>query len=130
MPGTLIIDPASFSAAIVMATAPKTVFGAGNVQDKNAAGVPKWTANVAVTYSPDGTGIAPPSEVLSVTITSTEDPGTSCPPGTSVTFDQLRAGISPPEKRDDGRVRGGRLWYSAAGIKPAQSWSRGKSDAA
>jgi len=130
MPGTLIVDPATFSAAIVMATGPKTVFGAGNVQDKNAAGVLKWTANVAVTYSPDGTGIAPPSEVLSVTITSSEDPGTSCPPGTPVAFDQLRAGVSAPEKRDDGRVRGGRLYWMAAGIKPAQSWSRGKSDAA
>lgn len=129
MPGTLIVDQASFSTAIVMATSPKTVFGAGNVQDKNAAGVLKWTANVAVTFAPDGTGIAPGSEVINVTIASNEDPGVSCPPGTTVAFDQLRAGTTPPEVREGGRVRGGRLWFSAAGIKPAQ-WSGRKDNAA
>jgi hypothetical protein len=33
----------------------------------------------------------------------------------------LRVGVSAPEKRDNGTIRGGRLWYSAAGLRPASA---------
>jgi len=126
---TFIVDLATFASAITMGTAPKDVFGQPGTQDRTAAGLPKWSAAVAVSYAPDANGMTAPAEVLTVSIASNEDPGTSCLPGTAVTFDQLRAGLNPPEKRDNGTIRGGRLWYSAAGIRPAQSWSK-KSDAA
>jgi hypothetical protein len=134
MPGTLVVDPATFTSAIVMATAPKNVFGSDR-QDVTAGGEKKWQAQVAVSYAPDQYGIVSPAEVLPVSIAG-EDPGVACPPGTPVTFDGLRAGVSSPEQRErkDGngmRVVGGKLFYSAKGIKPAQqqSWSK-KSDAA
>lgn len=128
MPGTLIVDPATYASAIVMATAPKLVFQSDQ-QDVTKNGERKWTAQVAVSYAPDPSGITSPAEVLSISVVG-EDPGIACPPGTSVTFDQLRAGLNPPEKRDNGTIRGGRWWFSAAGIRPATSWSSKKSDAA
>lgn len=130
MPGTFIVDPATFASAIMMATAPKVVFGSQTgEQDVTRAGERKWSAQVAVSYTPDPSGVVSPAEVLIVSVAG-EDPGITCPPGTTVTFDQLRAGLNPPEKRDNGTIRGGRLWYSAARIAPAQSWSGRKSDAA
>jgi hypothetical protein len=129
--GTLIVDPSTFTSAIVMATAPKLVFGTQTGEhDTNAAGVLKWTAQVAVSYAPDSNGMTAPAEVLNVSVAADTDPGITCPPGTSVTFDQLRVGLNPPEKRDNGTIRGGRLWYSAAGIRPAVASYRAKSDAA
>jgi hypothetical protein len=125
---TFIVDPATFASAIVMATAPKEVFGQPGNQDVNAQGEKKWTAQVAVSYAPDQNSMTAPAEVLNVSVAG-EDPGVACPPGTPVSFDRLRAGLNPPEKRDNGTIRGGRLWYSAAGIRPVQSWSK-KSDAA
>lgn len=134
MPGTLIVHPATFNKAIVITVGIKPVYGTENVQDKSSTGVPKWTAAVAVTYNPDPTtGITSPSEVLQVTITSPDDPAGTCPEGTVVTFDQLRAGLNPPEKRENGSIRGGRLYYSAAGLKLAVSSGstyRPKTDAA
>jgi hypothetical protein len=132
MPGTLLVDPSTFQSAIVMAVAPKEVFGQPGVQDKNSAGVLKWQAAVAVSYVPDPAGgMTAQSEVLQITITSNTDPGANCPLGTQVTLDQLRVGLSPPEKRDNGSIRGGRLWFSAAGLRPtATTYRSSKSDAA
>ena len=133
MPGTLIVDAATFTSAIVMATAPKLVFGTDR-PDVTNSGEKKWSAQVAVSYAADQYGIVSPAEVLSVSIVG-EDPGVACPPGTQVQFDGLRAGVSAPEQRErkDGngtRVVGGKLFYSAKAIKPAQqAWNK-KSDAA
>jgi hypothetical protein len=137
MPGTFAVDTAAtYTSAIVMATGPKEVFGQAGRQDVTASGEKKWQAQVAVSYHPDPNGIVNPAEVIAVSMVG-EDPGPACPPGTAVTFDQLRAGVSAPEQRErkDGngtRVVGGKLFYSAKAIKPApaqQSWSK-KSDAA
>ncbi len=134
MPGTLIVHPDTYTSAIVMATAPKEKFGETGVQEITKNGEKKWTAQVAVGYAADQYGITSPAEVLNVGIVG-EDPGITCPPGTPVTFDGLRAGVSSPEQRErkDGngmRVVGGRLFYSAKAIKPAQqAWNK-KSDAA
>jgi hypothetical protein len=131
MPGTLVISTeATFASAICMGVIPREVFGQPGVQDKTSAGVPKWTAGVAVSYHPDPAGgMTPQSEVLNITIASTEDPGKACPPGTAVAFDQLRVGVSAPEARGDGRIRGGKLYYSAVAIRPVSAGFR-KNDAA
>jgi hypothetical protein len=134
MPGTVIVDPASFTSAISMGAVPREVFGEPGTQEKTKDGTPKWTVGVAVSYAADPNGITAASEVLNITVVSADNPGTACPAGTAVQFDQLRVGTSAPEQkqRADGstRVSGGRMYWSAAAVKPAQSWSRGKSDAA
>lgn len=135
MPGTFVVNTeATYGSAIVMATGPKEVFGQPGTQDVNRDGLKKWTAQVAVSYLPEPSGMTNPAEVLSVSLLG-DDPGVSCPPGTPVTFDQLRAGASAPEQRErkDGngtRVIGGKLFYSAKALKPVQTWSGRKSDAA
>lgn len=133
MPATLIIDPATYTSAIVMATQAKEIFGQPGTQDVNAQGEKKWSAQVAVSYAADANGIVSPAEVLNISLVG-EDPGITCPPGTQVTFDTLRAGVSAPEQRErkDGngmRLVGGRLFYSCKTLRPVQSWSK-KSDAA
>ena len=135
MPGTFAVDTAAtYTSCIVMATAPKEIFGQPGTQDVNRDGLKKWQAQVAVSYHPDPNGIVSPAEVLAISLLG-DDPGVGCPPGTQVTFDGLRAGVSSPEQRErkDGqgtRVVGGKLFYSAKAIKPAQqAWNK-KSDAA
>ena len=114
MPGTFVIShPDTFTAAFLMSTAPKPAFGEDR-QDADKDGQPKWLAEVAVTFTP-ANGMKPISEVLTVTITGA-DPGRSIQVGSPVQFDGLRLGINPPEKRENGTIRGGRLWYSAAGL--------------
>jgi hypothetical protein len=135
MPATVLVDPATFTSAISMGALPREVFGQQGVQERTKDGLPRWTVGVAVSYAPDAYGITAPSEVLNIGVVSAEDPGLTVPPGTAVTFDGLRVGASAPEQRErkDGsgmRVVGGRMFWSAASIRPAQSWSRGKSDAA
>jgi hypothetical protein len=39
-------------------------------------------------------------------------------PGTSVEFADLRCGVSAPEKRENGRVVGGKLWFQASAVRP------------
>lgn len=131
MAGTFAVDcAATFAAALLMSSAPKTKFGT-QVQDVSAAGVPKWTVEAAVTFLAQE-GMRPVSEVIALTVTSPADPGQGIPPGTLVVFDGFRVGISAPEKNDRGGIRGGKFWYQAAAIRPANAnvRSRGGENAA
>jgi hypothetical protein len=128
-----IVDTqATFASAISMGVIPREVFGQPGVQEKTSAGVPRWTAGIAVSYNPDpGTGMTPPAEVLNITINAAEDPGLACPPGTAVTFEILRGDVSAPQAKPNGRVSGGKLYWSVLHLAPAVSSSfRSKSDAA
>jgi hypothetical protein len=120
MPGTLAIDaPNTFEAALLMASGPKPKFGAGTGEvSTNAAGVPQYQLQVAVTYLPGPSG-RKVSEVISVTVAASQDPARDIAPGTPIMFDGLRCGVTEPEARDNGKVRGGRVWFTAAGIRPA-----------
>lgn len=135
MPGTLIVDSSTFTSAISMGALPREVYGQPGVQERTKdTNLPKWTVGVAVSYAPDIYGMTAPSEVLNISVIAADDPGSACPPGTPVTFDTLRVGVSVPEQRErkDGngtRVTGGKMFYSAAAIKPVPAWSK-KSDAA
>jgi hypothetical protein len=119
MPGTFAVDhPNTFAAAFLMSASPKPKFGdPTGAQEAAADGQPKWLAEVAVTFLSQG-AMKPISEVLTVTITGA-NPATSIQVGSPVLFDGLRVGVNPPEKRDNGTIRGGRLWYSAVGLRSA-----------
>jgi hypothetical protein len=121
MPGTLAIDAANtFAAALLMSAGPKPKFGSTTGEiSVNAAGIPQYQAEVAVTYLAEP-GRRPVSEVITVTITAPSDPTKDLAPGSPVMFDGLRAGVSQPEARDNGKgIRGGRMWFSASGIRSA-----------
>lgn len=128
MPGTFAIDTEqTFAAALLMSAGPKLKFGEA-VQDVSAAGVAKWTLEVAVTFRTEP-GMRPVSEVISVTVTAPSDPAQGVMPGAPVALDGFRVGISPPEKNDRGGIRGGKFWYQASGVRTA-GHARAKSDAA
>jgi hypothetical protein len=118
MPGTVTVDVrATFAAMILMGIAEKMKFGTDQ-PEISATGERKYTAEVAVTYHAEN-GMKPVSEVISVTITGGDHNAIlGIPPGSVIGVDRLRCGVSAPEKRDDGRVRGGKLYWMAASIRP------------
>jgi hypothetical protein len=120
MPGTFVVDATNtFSAALFMASNPKLKFGSKTgEQEMSAAGLPKWGVQAAVTFHALN-GMQPISEVITITVESPSDPCQGFPPGTPVFFDGFRVGISPPERNDKGGIRGGKAWYQAGSIRPA-----------
>jgi hypothetical protein len=118
MPGTIHVNTdATFATMILMGIAEKTKFGT-DVPEVSALGEKKYTAEVAVQYRAEGT-MRPVSEVISATITGPGPDILSIPPGSPVELAGLRCGVSAPEKRDDGRLRGGRLYFMASSIRVA-----------
>ena len=119
MPGTFIIDTGrTFTAALLMASAPKLRFQSTE-QDVTANGEPKWEVQAALTWRADN-GMRPMAEVVSVTIPGGSDPAAGIPVGSPIEFDELRVGISSPERTDKG-VRGGKPWYQAASVRALNS---------
>lgn len=119
MAGTFAVDTAAtFMSAVLISSGPKIAFGQ-NTQEQNAAGVPKWVAEVAVTFSPTAPNMAPQSELIKVTVTAPQNPGDGLNPGTPVQLEGLRVGISAPENGQNGKIRGGKPWYSATGFRSA-----------
>lgn len=117
--GTITVNAeATFQAAILMSAAQKNKFGTDE-PDITVNGERKYSAEVAVTYRQEpGSPMKAVSEVLSVTVTGS-DPSMGCPPGSAVMFENLRCGVSAPEKRDNGRISGGRLYWMASGVRAA-----------
>ncbi len=116
MPGTMTIStPETFASVIFMGSGPKQEFGTDR-QAISASGERKWEVQCAVTFHAEY-GMRPVAEVITVTVMGT-DPGAGIQPGTQVEFDHLRVGFSAPEKRENGRIAGGRPWYQANGVRP------------
>ena len=128
MAGTYMIDPArTFSTMILMSSGPRLKFGSATEQEVSAAGEKKWTADVAVTHHPAAPGMRAISEVISVVITGPpSDPGASIPQGSPVEFPDLRLGIMAPEQGETGRIRGGKPYFMASGIRAANGRPAGK----
>lgn len=118
MPGTFTIDtPRTFTTMILMGSAPKLKFGSTE-QDVSANGERKWQLEAAVTFHAQP-GMKPVSEVLPVTVTGPPtDPAAGIPPGSQVELADFRVGFSPPEHGEGTRIRGGRPWYQASGVRP------------
>lgn len=128
MPGTLTVNAAqTFATMLLMSAAQKTKFGTDE-PDISKTGEKKWTVELAVTYLAEN-GMRPVSEVITCTVTGGDS--ITIAPGSMVEFDSLRCGVSTPEKRDNGRIAGGKLYWMGSGIRPATSYrSSAKADAA
>jgi hypothetical protein len=120
MSGTFAVDAAAtFTYVMFVNSMPKLKYGAATpTQETNAAGVPKWAVDLTVTFTPTLPGMAPESEVLTVTITDSVQPGQGLNPGAPVQLEGLRIGHNPPELTENKKIRGGKLWYNATGLKP------------
>jgi hypothetical protein len=120
MPGTYTVDTsATFAAALLMASAAKMKFGTDQ-QDMTANGERKWEIQAAVTFVSEY-GMRPVSEVISVSIPAGTDPAGSIAPGSAIEFERFRVGISAPERGQGDRIRGGKPWYQAAGVRAVQT---------
>jgi hypothetical protein len=119
MPGTIHVNAdATFATMILMSIGEKMRFGTDQ-PEISASGERKYTAELAVQYRPEN-GMRAVSEVITATITGGDHHAIlGIPPGSAVELAGLRCGVSAPEKRDDGRVRGGRLYFMASAIRPA-----------
>lgn len=120
MPTLAIDSQNTFATALYLSGGPKVKFGSQTGEISTTPdGIPQYSAEVAVTFIAEP-GRRAQSEVISVTIAAQQDPTRDLVPGSPVMFEGLRAGVSTPEARDNGKgVRGGRLYYSAAGIRAA-----------
>ena len=125
MPGMIVVDqPSTFSTPpLVMSVGPRLKFGTDQ-QDVTRSGERKWSVQVAVSYFPDY-GMRAVAEVIEVGLVGA-DPGVIVQPGMPVQFDRLRTGVTAPEKTDEGRVRGGRLYWSADAVHPFSGHGNGR----
>jgi hypothetical protein len=77
----------------------------------------KWTAQVVASLPSRWEAGRTDSEVLSVTVTCADDPTAMVAEGDMVVFDNLTVGVMPPEAGEGGRIRGGKLFWQATGIR-------------
>ena len=118
MAGTFVVDQAqSFVMCLLMQAGPKADFDNPDRQATDVNGVPKWEIQAAVTFTAEP-GRKPVSEVINVGITSIANPAEGLQPG-PIVFDGLRVGTTAPEAKSNGRISGGRFWYSAQGVRAA-----------
>lgn|SRR5215472_399246 len=77
----------------------------------------KWTVQVVASLPSRFDANRTDSEVLSVTVTSAEDPRDHIMEGEPVIFDGFTVGVMPPEKGEGDRIRGGKLFWQASGVR-------------
>jgi hypothetical protein len=119
MAGTLTVNTKqTFSAILLISATQKTKYGTDE-PDITKSGERKYAVECAVTYLAEN-GMRPISEVISVGLIGGDLP--TIAPGTPVEWDSLRAGVSAPEKRENGKgIAGGKLWWQGSGLRPVQA---------
>jgi hypothetical protein len=119
MPGTITVDVrATFSAMLLMGVSQRLKFGTDE-PDITKAGERKYECQVAVTYHAEP-GMRPVSEVLTIVVTGGDHAAIlGMTPGSAVEVDRLRQGVSAVERKEGGRVSGGRPYWMASSIRLA-----------
>ena len=119
MAGTITVNTKqTFAAMLLISATQKTKFGTDE-PDITKSGERKYAVEVAVSYLAEE-GRRPISEVISVGVIGGDLP--TIPPGTPVEWDVLRAGVSSPERKENGRgIQGGKLWWQGSGLRPVQA---------
>lgn len=124
------VDQAVFTRMMLVSIAPKTDRETG-VQYTTKDGLErKWVAEVVASMPSRFDATRSDTEVLAVTITSADDPMGKVSEGDQVWFDGFQAGVMPPEQGETGRIRGGKLFWTATGVQNravAGSGKRGES---
>lgn len=112
------VDQAAFIKFMVVSVEPKTDRDTGVQFTSRDGAEKKWTVQVVAQLPSRWDSGRTESEVLSVTVTCAEDPSAQVMEGDKVTFDNLTVGVMQPEKNEDtGRIRGGKLFYGATGVR-------------
>ena len=119
------VDQAAFTRAMLIAIEPKADRETG-VQYTSKDGLErKWNAQVVMSLPSKWDAGRTESEVVNVTLTMADDPRDQVAEGDPVLFDDLTVGVMAPTKDEDsGRIKGGRLFWQATGVRsrvPAKS---------
>ena len=115
------VDQAAFTRLMLVSLEPKLDRDTGVQFTSKDGAERKWVVQVVASLPSRWDSGRSESEVLSVTLTCAEDPSMQVMEGDKVWFDGLSVGVMPPEKNEDtGRIRGGKLFWGAVGIR-AQS---------
>jgi hypothetical protein len=115
------VDQAAFIKFMLISIEPKTDRDTGVQFTSKDGAERKWTVQVVAQLPSRWDSGRTESEVLSVTLTCAEDPSAQVMEGDRVDFDNLTVGVMPPEKNPEtDRIRGGKLFWGATGIR-AQS---------
>lgn len=109
------VDQAAYTKFMVVSVEPKSDPETGVQYTSKDGTQRKWNVQVVASkpspYDPARTE----NGVLAVTVTSAEDPKVT--EGELVEFAALTVGVSAPTKTDAGYIRGGRLFWTAAGVR-------------
>jgi hypothetical protein len=115
------VDQAAFTRLMLVSLEPKVDRDTGVQFTSKDGAERKWVVQVVASLPSRWDVGRSESEVLSVTLTCAEDPSSQVMEGDKVWFDGLSVGVMAPEKNEEtGRIRGGKLFWGAAGIR-AQS---------
>ena len=121
------VDQAAFTRLMLVSIEPKNDRETGVQYTNRDGSEKKWTVSVVASMPSRFDPARTDSEVLAVTVTTAADlSGIS--EGELVTFDGLAVGVMPPEKGENDRIRGGKLFWYAAGVRSRQLARAAKSE--
>lgn len=111
------VDQSAFTRLMLVEIAPKLDRETG-VQYTSKDGLQrKWTVQVVASMPSRWEAGRTDSEVLSVTVTCTDDPAMLAAEGDLLDFENLTVGVMSPEAGEGGRIRGGKLFWQASGVR-------------
>jgi hypothetical protein len=111
------VDQAAFIKFMVVSVEPKTDRDSGVQFTSKDGAEKKWTVQVVAQIPSRWDSGRTESEVLSVTVTCAEDPSVEVAEGDKVFFDNLTVGVMAPERGEGDRIRGGKLFFGATGVR-------------
>jgi hypothetical protein len=111
------VDQAAFTRLMLVEIAPKADRDTGVQFTSKDGSERKWTVQVVASLPSRFDITRTDSEVLAVTVTCADDPRDYVHEGDQVLFDGFTVGVMPPETTDAGRIRGGKLFWQASGVR-------------
>lgn len=111
------VDQAAYTKFMVVSVEPKVDRETGVQFTSKDGAERKWTVSVVAQLPSRWDPSRTESEVLAVTVTCTEDPSVVVEEGDKVVFDNLTVGVMAPERGENDRIRGGKLFYGATGVR-------------
>lgn len=111
------VDPRRFAALIFMGCEAKLDRETGIQHTSKDGSAAKWTVQIAASKPSQFDPSKMDGDVLAVTVTSAGHPAPDVPVGAMVTLEDFTVGVMPPESREGGKISGGRLFWSATGVR-------------
>jgi hypothetical protein len=111
------VDQSAFTRLMLVEVAPKTDRDTGQQVTTKDGLQRKWTVQCVASMPSRWEAGRNDSDVLQVTVTCADDPTMLVAEGDLLVFEGLTAGVMSPEAGDNGRIRGGKLFWSASGVR-------------